>query len=128
MGEGMGYGIFHTDKKKDIVAIKAQLEAQCYVFTDSLTDAERELFEYVAFDYVEDNPGYVDGAFGGLNQGLYVLADYVAEDYINTIEADVGLYMAAGYALDGYVEAVNGSDSGFISYVGVYYNDNGERT
>ena len=105
--------------------VKAQLEAQCYVFTEIITEEERELFEYVAFDYVENNPGYVDGAF---SPGLYVLADYVAEGYINTIEADIGLYVAAGYALDGYVEAINGSDSGFISYVGVYYNDNGERT
>lgn len=94
--------------------VKAQLEAQCYVFTEIITEEERELFEYAAFDYVENNPGYVDGAF---SPGL-----------INIIEADIGLYVAAGYALDGYVEAINGSDSGFISYVGVYYNDNGERT
>jgi|TARA_B110000503_G_C7136057_1_gene408845 hypothetical protein len=105
--------------------IKAQLEAQCYVFADSLTDAERELFEFAAFDYIEDNPGYVDGAF---TPGLYVLADYVADGYINTVEADVGLYMAAGYTLDGYVETTGGVNSGFISYAGVYYNDNGERT
>jgi hypothetical protein len=91
--------------------IKAQLEAQCYVFADSLTDAERELFEFAAFDYIEDNPGYVDGAF---TPGLYVLADYVADGYINT--------------LDGYVEPTGGVNSGFISYAGVYYNDNGERT
>ena len=40
-----------------------------------------------------------------------------------------GLYMEAGYALDGYVEIIaSESNSGFSSYVGVYYNDNGERT
>ena len=57
--------------------IKAQLEAQCYVFTDSLTDAERELFEYVAFDYVEDNPGYVDGAFGGFIHGCWLCIRWI---------------------------------------------------
>lgn len=107
--------------------IKAQLEAQCYVFTEELTPEEIELFEYGAFDYVENNPGYVEAA-PVFNSGLYLLADYVVDGYINTVEADVGLYMAAGYASDGYVSAANESDSGFISYVGIYYNDNGERT
>jgi len=60
--------------------VKAQLEAQCYVFTEELTPEEIELFEYGAFDYVENNPGYVEAA------------------------------------------------GGFISYVGIYYDDNGERT
>tara|TARA_R110000796_G_scaffold77308_1_gene172655 strand:- start:759 stop:1013 length:255 start_codon:yes stop_codon:yes gene_type:complete len=40
MGEGMGYGIFHTDKKKDIVAIKAQLEATEVVLRYNMTEKE----------------------------------------------------------------------------------------
>lgn len=105
--------------------IKAQLEAQCYVFQAELTDTEIELFEYCAFDYMEDNPGYVNNV---QDVGLYVPVDYVAEGYINTVEADVGLYMADGYAVSDYVLTGAESGDGFISYVGIYYNDNGERT
>ena len=105
--------------------IKAQLEAQCYVFQAELTDQEIELFEYCAFDYMEDNPGYVNNV---QDIGLYVPVDYVAEGYINTVEADVGLYMADGYAVSDYVLTGAESGDGFISYVGIYYNDNGERT
>lgn len=105
--------------------IKAQLEAQCYVFQAELTDGEKELFEYCAFDYMENNPGYVNNA---QDVGLYVPANYVAEGYINTVEADVGLYMADGYAVSDYVLTGAESGDGFISYVGIYYDDNGERT
>lgn len=105
--------------------LKAALIAQCYVFNEPLTDAERELFEYCAFDYVEDNPGYVEGSEG--TSYLYVLPDYVIDGYINIEDADVGLYMAPGYVLDGYVRETP-DDTGFISYVGVYYNNNGETT
>ena len=105
--------------------IKAQLEAQCYVFQAELTDPEIELFEYCAFDYIENNPGYVNNV---QDVGLYVPANYVAEGYINTVEADVGLYMADGYAVSDYVSTGAESGDGFISYVGIYYNDNGERT
>lgn len=105
--------------------IKAQLEAQCYVFTEELTPEEIELFEYCAFDYIENNPGYIAGA-GDI--GLYVLPDYVLDDYIN-IATEAGLYMEAGYALDGYVEIIAAEgNSGFSSFVGVYYNNNGETT
>ena len=104
----------------------AQLEAQCYVFNEILTEAEKELFEYAAFDYIENNPGYVDGF---VNPGLYVLADYVEDGYINIVEANVGLYMDADYAVSGYVElSDSNTTSGYSSYVGIYFSDNGERT
>ena len=106
--------------------IKAQLEAQCYVFLEPLTDAERELFEFTDFDYIEDNPGYIEGF--GVAQ-LYVTTDYVDEGYINTIDADNTPYFAIGYAVAGYVQNVDtNNESGYSSYVGVYFNDNGERT
>lgn len=105
--------------------IKAQLEAQCYVFTEELTTDDIELFEYCAFDYIENNPGYIAGAG---DTGIYVLPDYVLDGYIN-IASEAGLYMEAGYALDGYVEIIAAeSNSGFSSYAGVYYNNNGETT
>lgn len=36
-----------------IAALKAQL-----VINEPLTEEEKELFEYTAFDYIEYNPGY----------------------------------------------------------------------
>jgi hypothetical protein len=103
---------------------KAALIAQCYVFEDTPTLEEQELFEYCAFDYIENNPGYVEGS---ATSGLYVIADYVVDGYINIENADVGLYMDAGYAEDGYVRTTPDS-TGFIAYAGVYYNNNGETT
>lgn len=58
-------------------AAKAALLAQIEVINEPLTEAERELFEYAAFDYIEYNPGY---------------------------------------------------NNEFKSYVGVYYNDDGDNT
>jgi hypothetical protein len=108
---------------------KAALIAQCYVFEDTPTLEEQELFEYCAFDYVENNPGYVEGYSGSETSYLYVLPDYVAAGYINIENADVGLYVDAGYVEDGYVASSSGVEaSGFIAYVGEYYNNNGERT
>ena len=100
--------------------IKAQLEAQCYVFTEELTTDDIELFEYCAFDYIENNPGYIAGAG---DTGIYVLPDYVLDGYIN-IASEAGLYMEA-YLQVFYVAK---SNSGFSSYAGVYYNNNGETT
>lgn len=104
--------------------VKAALIAQCYVFEDTPTLEEQELFEYCAFDYIENNPGYVESS-GTSN--LYVLPNYVVDGYINIENADVGLYVDAGYVDEGYVASSSGA-TGFISYVGVYYNNNGETT
>ena len=104
--------------------VKAALIAQCYVFEDTPTLEEQELFEYCAFDYIENNPGYVESS-GTSN--LYVLPNYVVDGYINIENADVGLYVDAGYVDEGYVASFSGA-TGFISYVGVYYNNNGETT
>jgi len=43
--------------------IRAQLKAQLYVFTEELTEAEKSLFGYFFVDYIENDPGYVEGVF-----------------------------------------------------------------
>lgn len=88
-------------------AAKAILQAQAYVFTEELTQEEIQLFEFVEFDYIENNPGSVEGQI----PGLYVIADYIIDGYINIENADVGP-----------------NASGWSAYAGQYYNDNGEVT
>jgi hypothetical protein len=41
------------------VAKQALIE-QCYVFEEELTEAEKDLFNYVLNGYIDDNPGYDD--------------------------------------------------------------------
>lgn len=41
----------------------AELDASGFTFTSQPTRAETERFEYVAFDYIEKNPGIVGNAF-----------------------------------------------------------------
>ena len=109
--------------------IKQQLIDQCYQFFVQLTDAERELFEYSSFDYVEDNPGYVNA-----NASLpYVTVGYVANGYITSTElAAAEPYVIENYVIEGYINIENGigvtNESGWSAYVGVYYNENGETT
>jgi len=43
---------------------KAALIAQCYIFTETLTTAEEELFDYVAKDYIDDTPGTATSYIG----------------------------------------------------------------
>ncbi len=43
--------------------LKAELIAQCYVFTEELTEAEIELFNYTNSGYIEYNPGIKDNAY-----------------------------------------------------------------
>lgn len=45
-----------------------------YVFTEELTEAEKELFDYVKRDYFIDNPGTVSGEFSS------VVGTYYTED------------------------------------------------
>lgn len=101
-------------------------------FTAPLSRDEQQLFEYVNFDYIENNPGYVQGGYGTpVDSGLYVVADYVVDGYINIQNTNVGLYVEAGYVVDDYVAAgaISGqNESGWIAYAGVYYNQNGETT
>ena len=56
----------------------AELDASGLTFTSQPTKTETERFEYVAFDYIEKNPGIVGNSFQ--------------------------------------------------SYIGIYYNDNGDNT
>lgn len=56
----------------------AELDASGLTFTSQPTKAETERFEYIAFDYIEKNPGIVGNSFQ--------------------------------------------------SYIGIYYNDNGDNT
>ena len=41
-----------------------------YVFTEELTEPEKELFEYAKFGYFTDNPGYVEGDYAS-TVGVY---------------------------------------------------------
>jgi hypothetical protein len=41
----------------------AELDASGYTFTTVPTKTETERFEYVAFDYIEKNPGIVGNAY-----------------------------------------------------------------
>lgn len=43
--------------------LKAELIAQCYVFTEELTETEIELFNYVQSNYIEANPGIQGNAY-----------------------------------------------------------------
>ncbi|HCU80215.1 MAG TPA: hypothetical protein DGN60_03510 [Chloroflexi bacterium] len=42
---------------------KTALEAQCYVFEEELTDAEKDLFNYVSDEYFLFNPGTENETF-----------------------------------------------------------------
>jgi len=42
---------------------EAELTEDGYSFKGLPTKQQTARFEYVVFDYVEDNPGYVDGSF-----------------------------------------------------------------
>ena len=42
---------------------KTALEAQCYVFDETLTDTEKNLFNYVFDEYLTPNPGTESGTF-----------------------------------------------------------------
>lgn len=110
--------------------IKQQLIDQCYIFEDPLTNEEKELFEYCAFDYIENNPGYVEAADSSPT-GVYVVEGYVADGYINIEDTIVyrDVYVLEGYVDENYIEIPDSAQySGFVSYVGVYYNNNGETT
>ena len=52
----------------------AELDASGFTFTTVPTKAETERFEYVAFDYIADNPGTVGGVFSSLI-GIYYSND-----------------------------------------------------
>ena len=52
----------------------AELDASGFTFTTAPTKAETERFEYVAFDYIADNPGTVSGVFSSLI-GIYYSND-----------------------------------------------------
>ena len=41
----------------------AQLDGSGFTFTTVPTKAETERFEYVAFDYIDDNPGIVGNSY-----------------------------------------------------------------
>ena len=44
-------------------AAKTALELQCFVFEESLTDTEKNLFNYVSDEYFLFNPGTDSGTF-----------------------------------------------------------------
>ena len=64
-------GIFIRPEATSGAARQALID-QTYVFTEPLTEAEKELFEYASFDYVTDNPASDGNSFVG---------DYRGPDY-----------------------------------------------
>lgn len=72
-------------------------------YTSPLSRDEQEVFEYVYFDYIMNNPS--EGEYVSDSNAVYVLENYM---------------------VDGYV--INTVDSSFTAYVGEYYNNNGETT
>ena len=55
---------------------KQALIDQCYIFTEPLTDSEKELFNYMNSGYIENNPGIVGNSF----------ASYVGIYFSDTVE------------------------------------------
>lgn len=65
-------GMYLLMAKPDYAALLAQIASetdpttkqalidQCYTFPEPLTDAEKDLFNYAADGYIDDNPGYDD--------------------------------------------------------------------
>lgn len=41
----------------------AELDTSGFTFTSVPTKEETEIFEYVGFDYIDENPGYPGGIF-----------------------------------------------------------------
>ena len=106
-------------------AIKDQI-----VFTSPLRRDEKQLFEYAYFDYIEDNPGYIEPYASKDYSYMYVLPNYVVDGYINIENSNAqDLYVLAGYVLDGYVASSKRSiRSSWSAYVGEYCNQDGETT
>lgn len=55
---------------------RAELLAQLYVFENSVPQEVRDLFDYFAAGYIQDNPGEIDGTF----------TSYVGKHYSSTGE------------------------------------------
>jgi len=126
-------------------AVKADLQTQAYTFTPPdplpegetvddylLTPAEIELFNFTVDDYVEDNPGYVQAAPGitYTHSHRFVEPNYVAAGYINIEYPADYSYVVEGYLEENYINIEIPPDAvtGFIAYVGQYYNDQGDTT
>lgn len=126
-------------------AVKADLQAQAYTFTPPiplpegeavddylLTPEEIELFNFTEDDYVVDNPGYVTAAEGVTYtySHRFVMPDYAEPGYINIEYPPSYEYVLEGYVEENYIniQIPPNYPTGFISYVGKYYNDQGDST
>jgi len=75
--EVMGHGYLMLHRLAHQIHLRgnmAELDASGFTFTTPPTKAETERFEYVAFDYIADNPGTVGGVFSSLI-GVYYSSD-----------------------------------------------------
>lgn len=75
--EVMGHGYLmlqRLDHRIHLRGSMAELDTSGFTFTTPPTKAETERFEYVAFDYIADNPGTVGGVFSSLI-GVYYSSD-----------------------------------------------------
>ena len=73
----MGHGYLMLQRPDPQIHLQdnmAELDASGFTFTTVPTKAETERFEYVAFDYIADNPGTVGGVFSSLI-GIYYSND-----------------------------------------------------
>jgi hypothetical protein len=57
------FSIAQQLKTETDLIIRQQLTEQLYTFNSTLTEEEKELFEYVEFDYFENNPSTVNDKF-----------------------------------------------------------------
>lgn len=101
--------------------LKQALIDQAYRFTETPTDDEIELFEFVDYDYIEPNPGIFSDT-----SAFYFAPGYIDVDYVRGATAsyvDI-YYVDSGYFEEGSIP----SEPTYSSYVGVYYNNAGEST
>ena len=73
----MGHGYLMLQRPDPQIHLQdnmAELDASGFTFTTAPTKAETQRFEYVAFDYIADNPGTVGGVFSSLI-GIYYSND-----------------------------------------------------
>jgi hypothetical protein len=103
----------------DPVAKQALID-QAYQFRVELTEGEIELFEFFNFGYVEPNPGIFQDT-----TTFYLAPGYVDVDYVRQATAS---YVDIYYVDSDYFEEQQFAEPAYSSYVGVYYNNNGEST
>lgn len=89
---------------------KQALIDQCYVFTEALTENEKELFEYSAFGYVADNPKDTSSEVSYEFQQLIESSDNAVADQFGRSISVSGNTFASGAP----TEDANGANAGAV--------------